>query len=699
MASVADMQQKPVMQLPDIAALRELRERAQWVAWKYITRNGRVTKPPVNPHTGEGASHSDSRTWGTYEQALQCAQARGLAGVGYVITEDDGFTGADLDKCRDPDFGHIEPWAQEIIDLAETYAEVSPSGTGLRLIWRGKVEQTFKCDPKNVEVYKSLRYLTITGEHVAGTPTEIRPAPRTESFLRERVEGFRREQEAARAATRPEPMGVPMQLSPRPGVLHSGPGVINPFFRNLNDAAMRDIAAWVPALFGSAAVFQPTTRGFRVSSHSLGRDLEEDLSITPMGIVDFGVHDMGDPKQGKRTPLDIVLEFGGKPTAKEAGLWLCDQIGKDPHDLGWSNTVTEFPALFGGMAVPSAERTGGNLILSSKQFIDGFVPPEYLIDGMVQQGYLYGLTGRTGHGKTAVCMYLMERIARGIAVRDRIVKQGSVLYLAGENPDDIRARYLVLADASGFDPATVPIHFIAGVIDIAAELPRIYEEALQIPDLALVIVDTAAAYFKGDDGNSNTQMGEYARLLRQFTFLPGKPAVIVPSHPVKNASKDNLLPVGGGAFLNELDGNLTLWSNAEKQTTLHWGGKFRGPEFEPLAFRLETRDSDRVVNAAGELMPSVVAVPISDFELEAGEAAQETEENILLGVIGMNPKASIAVLANKARFVNEVGQPLKSKVFRIISRLLEDKLIHRHRGGKYNLTAKGKRELGWDDHD
>jgi hypothetical protein len=698
MAGAANMQRQPLVPLPDLAALRELRERPQWVAWKYTERNGRITKPPVNPHTGEGASHSDPRSWGTYEQALQCAQARGLAGVGYVITEDDGFTGADLDKCRDPDFGQIEPWAQEILDLAETYAEVSPSGTGLRLIWRGKVEQTFKCDPKHVEVYKSLRYLTITGEHVAGTPKEIREAPQTESVLRERVESFRREQEAARAATRPEPMGVHLPMPPRPGVLHSGPGVANSFFRNLNDAAMRDIATWVPALFGSAAVFQPTTRGFRISSHSLGRDLEEDLSITPMGIKDFGVHDMGDPRQGKRTPLDIVLEFGGKPTAKEAGLWLCDQIGKDPHDLGWSDNTAEFPALFGG-AYANPDQPGDSLILSSKQFIDGFVPPEYLIDGMIQQGYLYGLTGRTGHGKTAVCMYIMERVARGAAIKDRIVKQGSVLYLAGENPDDIRARYLVLADASGFDPTTVPVHFIAGVVDIAACLPRIHEEAAKIPDLSLVIVDTAAAYFKGDDGNSNAQMGEYARLLRQLTFLPGKPAVIVPSHPVKNAAKDNLLPVGGGAFLNELDGNLTLWSNAEKQTTLHWGGKFRGPEFEPLAFRLETRDSDRVVNAAGELMPSVVAVPITDFELEAGEAEQETEENILLGVIGMNPKASIAGLAHKARFMGETGQPQKSKVFRIISRLLDDKLIQRHRGGKYNLTAKGKRELGWNDDD
>src|SRR3712207_2969139 len=63
-------------------------------------------------------------------------------------------TGADLDKCRDPKTGELATWAEAILALAETYAEVSPSGTGLRLIWRGKVEQTVKSDPMHVEVYR-----------------------------------------------------------------------------------------------------------------------------------------------------------------------------------------------------------------------------------------------------------------------------------------------------------------------------------------------------------------------------------------------------------------------------------------------------------------------------------------------------------------------------------------------------------------
>lgn len=339
------------------------------------------------------------------------------------------------------------------------------------------------------------------------------------------------------------------------------------------------------------------------------------------------------------------------------------------------------------------------LLQTAAQFVAGFRPPQYLIGGMVQQSYLYALTARTGHGKTAVCMYAGQNVARGLKFHGRETKQGSVLFLAGENPDDVRARFLVLADHEGFDPSAIPFYFVDGVVDIAASLPRIRAEAENIPNLSLVVVDTAAAYFRGDDGNNNSQQGEYARLLRQLTFLPGKPACIVNCHPVKNASKDNLLPVGGGAFLNEVDGNLTLWSNAEKQASLHWQGKFRGPEFEPMAFEMRTHESAMVVDDSGECMPSVVAAPIGDTALERGERGQEDDENLILKIIAASPRASVANIAIAANFISAEGKPQKSKTQRIIMRLLEDKMIEKHRGSKFRPTKKGKKEIGIDDDD
>jgi len=74
----------------------------------------------------------------------------------------------------------------------------------------------------------------------------------------------------------------------------------------------------------------------------------------------------------------------------------------------------------------------------------------------------------------------------------------------------------------------------------------------------LVVVDTVAAYFEGDDDNDNVQMGNYARLLRSMTKLPGGPCVLALAHPTKRAADDDLIPKGGGPFLNEVDGNVAL---------------------------------------------------------------------------------------------------------------------------------------------
>lgn len=134
-----------------------------------------------------------------------------------------------------------------------------------------------------------------------------------------------------------------------------------------------------------------------------------------------------------------------------------------------------------------------------------------MIDGIVQRGYIYSLTAKTGHGKTAVGMYAGQAVARALKFHSYATKQGSVLYLAGENPQDVRARYIALADHNSFDPEAIPFHFIDGVISIEACLPRIEAEAEKIPNLALVIVDTAAAYFPGDDGNNNVQRASYRR--------------------------------------------------------------------------------------------------------------------------------------------------------------------------------------------
>jgi hypothetical protein len=74
--------------------------------------------------------------------------------------------------------------------------------------------------------------------------------------------------------------------------------------------------------------------------------------------------------------------------------------------------------------------------------------------------------------------------------------------------------------------------------------------------------------------------------------------VIANCHPVKNASSDNLVPAGGGNFLNQVDGNLTA-AKDESTTELHWQGTFAGVDFAPMFFQLQTVTHERLKDSRG----------------------------------------------------------------------------------------------------
>lgn len=151
--------QSPSCQNP-VNALRWLSGRPQWVAWRYMERAGKRTKPPVNPHTGKDADVTDPRTWGSYEDALARAEQDQLPGIGYVLSVDDGLVGVDLDGCINPD-GSLAPWAAAIVEALDSYTEYSPSGTGLHILAWGRLP-TGKHRAGPIEMYEYNRYLTFT---------------------------------------------------------------------------------------------------------------------------------------------------------------------------------------------------------------------------------------------------------------------------------------------------------------------------------------------------------------------------------------------------------------------------------------------------------------------------------------------------------------------------------------------------------
>lgn len=116
----------PFAGLPDLPALRELQGRPKWVSWNFAWNEKRQVwdKPPICARDGRAGSSTNAETWSSYDAAAAYTIQRSLSGVGYVLSPDDQESGVDLDKCRDPETGKLQPWAQVAVDFAETYTEV-----------------------------------------------------------------------------------------------------------------------------------------------------------------------------------------------------------------------------------------------------------------------------------------------------------------------------------------------------------------------------------------------------------------------------------------------------------------------------------------------------------------------------------------------------------------------------------------------
>jgi hypothetical protein len=332
-----------------------------------------------------------------------------------------------------------------------------------------------------------------------------------------------------------------------------------------------------------------------------------------------------------------------------------------------------------------------NLIQSSAEFVADFTPPDYLIDVLLQKHFVYSLTAPTGWGKTCIALRLAAHVALGLPLDEREVIKGRALYFAGENPEDIRGRWIKLCEEMGQDPATMDVFFLPGTPQIASKeiRKRIIAETTTHGPFDLIIVDTSAAYFQGDDENSNTQLGEHARMLRRLTELSGGPTVIVTCHPTKNYDPTNLLPRGGGAFLAEMDGNLVCLKN-NIALEIHWHGKFRGPDFAPIPFKVQLGTTEKLKDHKGRLIWTVTASPISEAEFAAiRDIGHRREDQLLLLLASETNYISIAAIADKLDWKLQNGNPNKNLVYRMVQTLQSNKLIEKNRDW-WVLTKKGK---------
>lgn len=149
----------------------ELRDTGLFCLWKYEERNGKQTKVPYNPRTGGKAQPNNPETFAPLAVAVSLQANYDGLGIGIF----GGVCSVDIDHCVDED-GCLSELAADILINMNSYTEYSPSGKGLRILFKaaGFVYDTAKYYINNqkigLEIYvfgATNKYVTVTGNAVA----------------------------------------------------------------------------------------------------------------------------------------------------------------------------------------------------------------------------------------------------------------------------------------------------------------------------------------------------------------------------------------------------------------------------------------------------------------------------------------------------------------------------------------------------
>ncbi len=165
-----DKNHRPRAIAPIVANIpAEMQELRQWVLWRYSWRDERNewAKVPMQVN-GHAAKSNDPATWSSFKDALNAWETARASfdGMGFMFTPASGYVGIDVDNCIERgDDGELRASAiaARVIELCDSYTELSPSETGVHVIVKATIARALKDAGTGIEIYNEGRYFTITG--------------------------------------------------------------------------------------------------------------------------------------------------------------------------------------------------------------------------------------------------------------------------------------------------------------------------------------------------------------------------------------------------------------------------------------------------------------------------------------------------------------------------------------------------------
>ena len=491
----------------EVAALVDFVTVPQWVAWRNEMRNGQLTKVPYCSATRQ-AEADDTSTWLPHDQAVLIADAvvngsGGGIGIELGHCGDVWIAGVDLDTCRDPVTGIIEPWAATVIERLNSYAEVSPSQSGvkqfflvdpadlpaLRRIMGTPHGRQFKrangsSHPPSIELYLSHRYFAVTWEGLPEAPADLRVVPLEDLrwLIEEAGPAFSGKRDSA-----------------------NGSAATNDTSASILDRL--DIATKHSKPLAAALLHASTMRGGSRSEGAFG-----------LGAA---------LKRAGWTFEDIKAALRACPATKE---WAGEADDRQ-FERAWARSDDQTTGeRHTGQPKDEAKANGSAHPGTRPEDVPGIPFHTFsdiqhaaevvdFIEDLLVMGAMSIIYGQSNCGKTFWVQDLVKHVIAGIPWRGQAVDRGAVLYLALEGGRQaFNNRIFALKQEMGWEGHDLPLAFITvpinllnpdadvqPLIDTVTVVAKRFAEA-DCP-VRWIVIDTLSRALAGGNENSSDDMG------------------------------------------------------------------------------------------------------------------------------------------------------------------------------------------------
>ena len=492
--------------LSSIAAPDEMRNLPGWLVWRFEYHEGedKPRKIPYytagNKRHGKQGSTQDLQQLTAFDAARTAAARRGFDGVGFVPLPEWNICALDFDHCVTN--GELHPDLEAIV--TGTYAEYSPSGTGVRAFVKGQYGNSkARGEPYGFEVFSSKGFVTFTGNRL--DVVEILGNENTIAELDAPVRAL-----CAKRFTRDLPetgvsAGEPLGLTPQQ---------IDKCLSVIDADSGHD--EWLAV--GMALHHETQGEGF---------DLWNDWS------------ELGSKYPGREVLLHRWSSFGkthDRTVTARSLVRLANEHGAGIN-LNGPATADEFEDLVGDVSSTHTPEGQRFAIVPAHEFATG-ANPTWVIKDVLPQAELVVMYGASGSGKSFLALDMAAAIARGVEWRGKRVRQGRVAYIAAEGGGGFRKRLKAYGQHNEIDLASLEL----GVIHAAPNMMEAKDAADVVKAIKawggadIVIVDTFAQVMPGANENAGEDVGKALTHCKRIHELTGAMIILI-HHAGKDASK------------------------------------------------------------------------------------------------------------------------------------------------------------------